>query len=192
MEKMVPLARQVTTPRLHLRLWQRGDEEPFAAMNADPRVREHYPNVLTREESDASAARIDTHFRRYGFGLFAIELRDAPGFIGYAGLMVPSFKAPCGPCVEIGWRLAFQHWGKGFATEAARAVLPVAFESAGLDEIVSFTTPGNVRSQRVMQKIGMTHDPADDFDHPLLPGHPLARHVLFRLRKSDWETARKT
>jgi RimJ/RimL family protein N-acetyltransferase len=159
-EKVKPLA---STSRLRLRLREPSDEAPFATMNADPRMREHYPSVLTREESDAAAARGRMHFDRHGLGLWAVELGDVPGFIGYAGIMFPSFKAPCGPCVEIGWRLAFAHWGKGFATL------------------------GNVRSQRVMQKIGMSHDPADDFDHPLLPeGHRLRRYVLYRLRKADW------
>src|SRR4029077_1287533 len=123
----------------------------------------------------------------HGFGLWAVELRDRPGFIGYAGLARPSFAAPSGPCVEIGWRLSFEHWGHGYATEAAEAAVTAGFESADLDEIVSFAAEGNERSRRVMEKLGMSPDPSDDFDHPLLPaGHRLARHVLSRLRQDDW------
>ena len=158
-------------------------------MNADPRVREHYPNVLTRAESEASIARIRTHFEQHGFGNWALELRERPGLIGYAGITHPSFSPPCGPCVEIGWRLAFDQWGHGYATEAAEAVVRAAFETVGLREIVSFATTGNLRSRRVMEKLGMSHDPADDFDHPILPpGHRLSRHVLYRLQRKDWES----
>jgi RimJ/RimL family protein N-acetyltransferase len=190
MDRPVSPLNNLLTPRLDLRLWRDEDSEPFASMNADPRVREHYPNVLTRSESDASMARIRAHFEQHGFGNWALELRDRPGLIGYAGLSHPSFPSPCGPCVEIGWRLAFAHWGHGYATEAAEAVVRAAFEKIGLEEIVSFATIGNVRSRRVMEKLGMTHDSADDFDHPLLPGHRLSRHVLYRLRRTDWESRR--
>jgi RimJ/RimL family protein N-acetyltransferase len=187
MRAMKNVPRQMTTPRLRLRRWEDRDAEPFAAMNADPRVREHFPDVLDRAESDASMARIRAHFDEHGYGVWAVELRDVPGFIGYAGLTHPRFAAPCGPCVEIGWRLAFAHWGRGYATEAARAALAVGFTEIGLAEIVSFATAGNARSRRVMEKIGMTHDPADDFDHPdLARGHELSRHVLYRLRRDDW------
>jgi len=180
---------EIVTPRLKLRLWQAGDEEPFAAMNADPRVREHFESVLTRAESDASIGRNHAHFEKHGFGAWAVELRERPGLIGVAGLTHPMFAAPCGPCVEIGWRFAFDDWRHGYATEAARAALSAGFEEIGLDEIVSFTTVGNVRSQRVMEKIGLHHDPADDFDHPLLPaGHRLARHVMYRLRRAQWQS----
>jgi RimJ/RimL family protein N-acetyltransferase len=177
----------LTTPRLRLRLWQDEDSVPFAAMNADPRVREYYPSVLTPAESDAAMGRIRAHFERHGFGNWALELCDHPGLIGYAGIAYPSFDAPSGPCVEIGWRLAFAHWGRGYATEAAEAVLGAAFEAIGLEEIVSFAAVGNLRSRRVMEKIGMSHDPADDFDHPSLIGHHLSRHVLYRLRRTDWQ-----
>jgi RimJ/RimL family protein N-acetyltransferase len=188
MGSMKPELCAMATPRLRLRLWHDRDAEPFAAMNADPRVREHFLNVMTREESDASMARIRAHFTDYGFGAWAVELRDRPGLIGFAGVTHPSFTAPCGPCVEIGWRFAFDHWGHGYATEAAREALRAGFEIVGLHEIVAFATVGNVRSRRVMEKIGLLHDEADDFDHPLLPaGHRVSRHVLYRLRKTDWE-----
>jgi RimJ/RimL family protein N-acetyltransferase len=170
------------TERLKLRGWRQEDREPFARMNADPRVMEFFPGILSRPRSDAYADRIEAHFSEHGFGLFAVELRESGEFIGFTGLAVPSFKAHFTPCVEIGWRLASAHWGLGFATEAARAIIQHSFETLRLDEIVSFTVPANVHSRRVIEKIGMTHDPADDFEHPGLPAdHPLRRHVLYRL-----------
>jgi RimJ/RimL family protein N-acetyltransferase len=174
---------ELTTARLRLRRWRPADRGPFAALNADPRVMEYFPAVLTREESDRSADRIDAHFERHGFGLWAVEVPGVTSFAGFTGLAVPSFNAPFMPCVEIGWRLAPSFWGCGYATEGARAVVAHGFGALGLDEIVSFTVPGNVRSRRVMEKLGMTHDPADDFD---LPTHPEAfkRHVLYRLKRA--------
>ncbi len=146
---------------------------------------EFFPKRLTREESDAMIDRIEDHFRSKGFGLYAAELRDDGRFIGYIGLHTPTFEAHFTPCVEIGWRLASDVWGQGLATEGARAVVRHAFEKLKLNEIVSFTVPANQRSVRVMDKIGMTRDAADDFEHPSLPaGHPLRRHVLYRLRNS--------
>ena len=188
MGSMRPELCALVTPRLRLRLWHEGDAESFAAMNADPRVREHFLGLLTREESDASVARMRAHFAKHGFGTWVVELRHRPGLIGFTGLTHPAFAAPCGPCVEIGWRFAYDHWGHGYATEAAKEALRAGFEWVGLQEIVAFTTVANVRSRRVMEKIGLSHDEADDFDHPLLPpGHRTSRHVLYRLRKADWE-----
>jgi RimJ/RimL family protein N-acetyltransferase len=173
------------TARLRLRTWQPSDREPFAQINADPRVMEFFPKRLTREESYAMVDRIESHFRSKGFGLYAAELRDEARFIGYVGLHTPTFEAHFTPCVEIGWRLASDVWGAGLATEGALAVVRYAFENLGLDEIVSFTVPANRRSIRVMEKIGMTRAAADDFDHPSLPaGHPLRHHVLYRLGNS--------
>ncbi len=170
----------IQTPRLLLRPWTTADRAPFAALNADPAVMEHFPSVLTRAESDAMADRIVAHFDRHGYGLWAVELPDVP-FAGFVGLNVPVFEAPFMPCVEIGWRLAAAQWGHGYAREAAAAVLKWAFGVKQIPEIVSFTVPGNARSRRVMEAIGMTHDPAGDFEHPLLPkGHRLRRHVLYR------------
>ncbi len=183
------------TDRLILREWCASDHEPFARMNADPRVMEFLPSTLSRAESDALVERIEAHFREHGFGLYAAELRPgvnastrATGgkFIGWIGLNVTRFEAHFTPCVEIGWRLAADYWGLGLATEGAREVLRYAFDDLALDEIVSFTVPANVRSTRVMQKLGMTRDAAGDFDHPSLPpGHPLRRHCLYRLRRAD-------
>ena len=172
------------TERLILRRPREADREPCARMNADPRVMEFFPAALSREESDALMDRIEAHRERHGFSWYAAELRETGKFIGFVGLAVPYFEAAFTPCVEIGWRLAAEYWGRGLATEGARAVVEYGFANLGLNEIVSFTTLGNVRSRRVMEKLGMTHDAADDFDHPsLLEGHPLRRHVLYRLRR---------
>jgi RimJ/RimL family protein N-acetyltransferase len=170
------------TERLLLRPWRDDDLDAFARLNADPRVNEYLPGPLTREESDAAARRLLAHFAEHGFGFWVIELPGTTPFIGFAGLSVPRFEAHFTPCIEIGWRLTAAHWGRGYATEAARAALRFGFERLGLVEIVSFTVPENRRSRAVMERLGMTHDPADDFDHPLLPaGHRLRRHVLYRI-----------
>jgi RimJ/RimL family protein N-acetyltransferase len=179
------------TERLILRRWQEPDRLIFRELNADPRVMEYMPGCLAPQASDEMMERIQRHFELHGFGLFAAELRADQSFIGYIGLSVPSFDAPFMPAVEAGWRIAARHWGKGLATEGAREVLRFGFESAGLDSVVSFTVPGNLRSLRVMEKLGMTHDPADDFDHPRLPeGHALRRHVLYRLHRKLWNQLR--
>ena len=172
----------LVTERLLLRRWRDSDRSPFARINADARVMEYLPLILSRGESDALVDRIEKHFHWHGFGLYAAEMRADGSFIGYVGLNVPAFRAKFTPCVEIGWRLDFEYWGRGLATEGARAVTRHAFLNLGVHEILSFTVPANRRSLRVMEKLGMTHDPADDFDHPGLPaGHPLRRHRLYRL-----------
>jgi ribosomal-protein-alanine N-acetyltransferase len=172
---------ELKTERLLLRAWGDADREPFARMNADPRVMEYFPAPLTRAESHALVDRIQAHFAEHGWGVWATELRATGEFIGFIGLNVPTFEAHFTPCVEIGWRLAAEHWGKGLATEGARAALDCAFDELRLPEVVSFTTVANHRSRCVMEKIGMRHDAADDFDHPGLPeGHALRPHVLYR------------
>lgn len=172
-----------TTERLILRHWRQSDRLPFSRLNADPRVMEYMPDTLTPEQSDALADRIEAHFRGHGFGLCAAELLRDGSFIGFIGLSIPSFQAHFTPCVEIGWRLAADYWGQGLATEGSREMVRYGFEQIGVDELVSFTVPRNVASRRVMEKIGMTRNLVDDFEHPLLPeGHPLRRHVLYRLR----------
>jgi RimJ/RimL family protein N-acetyltransferase len=166
-----------------LRAWRDEDLAPFAAMNADPRVMEHFPSVLTREESDAMVGRIRAAMEKNGFGFWAVEVPGVADFVGFIGLSIPSFAAPFMPCVEIGWRIAVEHWDKGIATEGARAALDAAFGELGLSEVVSFTVTGNTRSRRVMERLGMRHDAREDFDHPNVPeGHPLRRHVLYRIR----------
>ena len=173
---------EIKTGRLLLRRWRPSDRAPFAALNADPRVMEFMPKRLTRTESDQLIGRIEAHFLERGFGLWAVEILGEAPFAGFVGLSVPRFHAPFTPCVEVGWRLAADQWGKGYASEGAQAAVRFGFDELGLKEIVSFTVPANARSIRVMERLGMTHDPADDFDHPLLPpGHPLRRHVLYRL-----------
>jgi ribosomal-protein-alanine N-acetyltransferase len=173
--------------RVCLRRWRDEDREAFAAMNSDPRVMEFFPSRLSRVESDALADRIQEHFREQGFGLWAIEIPDVAPFIGFAGLTVPRFSARFTPCVEVGWRLAFEHWGRGYATEAARLALAYGFGSLALSEVVSFTSTGNHRSRAVMERLGMRRDPADDFDHPALAeSHPLRRHVLYRIDSSSY------
>ena len=171
----------IATPRLRLRPWRDEDLPAFAAVNADPRVTEFLPGPIDRDASDARAARIRDHFDRHGFGLWAVEVPGVADFVGFVGLSVPGFEAHFTPCVEVGWRLAHAHWGRGYATEAARAAIDFGFRRLALHEIVSFTVPDNRRSRAVMERIGMTRSPADDFDHPSLPeGHPLRRHVLYR------------
>ena len=165
---------ELVTDRLLLRRWRPEDRPLFAAINADPRVMEFFPKLLSREESDATVDRIEAHFAQHGFGLWAVEVPGVTPFAGFVGLAHPRFEATFTPCVEIGWRLAAEHWGRGYATEGATAALAFGFEQLKLAEILSFTVPGNVRSRRVMEKIGMTHSPADDFDHPLVSaGHKL-------------------
>lgn len=179
----MPVATKILeTDRLLLRRWEPKDREPFARMNHDPRVTEFLSSRLSRDKSDRFIERIEHHFVRHGFGLWAAELRASATLIGYVGLSVPAFEAHFTPCVEIGWRLAAEHWGQGLATEGAREVVRYAFEDLELRELVAFTVPANVRSQRVMEKLGMTHDPRDDFDHPGQPeGHALRRHLLYRI-----------
>jgi len=173
---------ELTTKRLRLRLWRDEDLPAFAALNSDPRVMQYMPKLLDRAESDAFAERIKENFARTGFGLWAVEVTGTADFIGFTGLSVPRFEAHFTPCVEIGWRLAFDYWGHGYATEAACASRDYGFSQLGLREIVSFTVTANQRSRKVMERIGMTHSSADDFEHPLLPeGHRCRHHVLYRL-----------
>jgi RimJ/RimL family protein N-acetyltransferase len=182
---------ELTTDRLLLRQWRDSDREPFAALNADPAVMEHFPALQTREQSDALIDRQLPAIEERGWGLWALEVRETGEFIGFTGLSVPSFEAHFLPAVEIGWRLAKGAWGNGYATEAARASLAHGFGPAGLDAVVSFTTTTNLPSQRVMQRIGMTHDEAGDFDHPRLEaGHRLQRHVLYRIDRAQWGASR--
>lgn len=181
------VATTLTTARLILRDWRDDDREPFAALSADPRVMEHYPAPLTRVESDAFIDRARLHIAAHDWGLWAIERQADGRLIGSAGLWEIPWGAPFTPAVEVGWRLAFDVWGNGYATEAGAASIADGFDRLGLDEIVSMTVPGNARSRRVMERLGLTRDPADDFDHPQMSvGHPLARHVLYRIDRSTW------
>ena len=182
-------ALELRTDRLVLRRWRDEDLAPFAALNGDPETMSYFPATLSREESDALVQRVERHFEKEGFGLFAVEVPGVTPFIGFVGLWPVDFLVPA---VEIGWRLEKQWWGNGYATEAARSVLAFAFSELGLDEIVSFTTEHNVASQRVMQRIGMTNDPNDNFEHPrIAPDHPLRPHVLYRITRATWEEAQR-
>lgn len=177
----------IETDRLLLRAWRPEDREPFAILNADPVVMECFPATLSQAESDALADLADARMAEQGFGWYAVEVKGRPAFVGFVGLNVPGYDIPCQPCVEIGWRLGREAWGQGYATEAATACLDHAFGPLGLAEIVSFTAVGNARSRRVMERLGMSRDPAEDFDHPLVePGHPLRRHVLYRMSAGRW------
>jgi RimJ/RimL family protein N-acetyltransferase len=175
-----------STSRLLLRQWRQRDRSPFAALNADPLVMEHFPALLTRDQSDAVVDRCAEQIQRNGYGLWAVEVRTSGEFIGFVGLAVPAWEAAFTPCTEIGWRLARSAWGQGYATEAARAALATAFGGVGLDDVVSFTTTRNLPSQRVMQRIAMTRDPSEDFNHPRVTDGPLRRHVLYRISRGDW------
>ncbi len=183
---------EIRTARLRIRSWRDGDFEAYAAMNADPRVMEFFPGVLSREESRERFARGSARLAELGYGLWPVEVIGGSPLIGICGLAAPDFTAHFTPAVEIGWRLAAEHWGQGYATEAARAVLAFGFEKLGLPEIVSFTTAANVRSRRVMEKLGMQRAPGDDFMHPLIAeGHPLRPHVLYRLRREAFSYLKK-
>ena len=182
---------ELRTERLVLRRWHDDDLEAFAAVNADERVCEFLPRPLTRAESDDLVARIEAHFDEHGLGLWCVDPVDEPGCVGFVGLAVPTFSAHFTPAIEVGWRLAPHVWGRGYATEGAEAALAAAFDGAGWDEVVSFTVPANVRSRAVMARLGLVHDPADDFDHPRLPeGDALRRHVLYRIDADRWRRRR--
>lgn len=183
---------ELRTERLVLRQWREGDLEPFAALNADPEVMRCFPAPLAREESDALVSRSSARIEEQGWGLWAVEVVGRTPFAGFVGLAAPGFEAHFTPAVEVGWRLAREQWGKGYATEGARAALAFGFDELGLAEIVSFTSVANERSRRVMERLGMARDTAGDFDHPVLPpAHALQRHVLYRLQRGQWTQSRE-
>ena len=176
------------TERLRLRQWCAADRKPFAALNADTKVMEFYPSPLDRAASIAMAVRCESLIAERGWGFWAVELKQTREFIGFVGLHTPTPKLPFSPCVEIGWRLTLQHWGKGFATEATRGALRVGFESLGLPEIVSFTAVRNLRSRAVMEKLGL-QEVTETFEHPSLPVDSAFReHCLYRLSREQWVT----
>lgn len=174
------------TNRLILRNWK--EEESFAILSADPRVMEFFPSPLTREESDASVRSASDHIEKYGWGKWAVVLVETGEFIGRIGLEEVDFQASFSPNIELGYRIAFEHWGKGYASEGAKAVLNYGFNILNLKEIIAFTSTKNLRSQLVMKRLGMNYDPTDDFDHPKLSvSHPLRRHVVYRIKLSEWK-----
>jgi len=170
------------TERLELRRWREADLDAFAAINADAEVMEHFPATLSRAQSAALIARIEACFEAHGYGLWALELREDGALAGFTGLAPVESAMAFAPSVEIGWRLARERWGRGLAHEAALAVIERAFGELGLEELVAYTAARNARSRRLMGRLGMRRDPAEDFAHPrLAAGDPLAAHVLYRL-----------
>jgi RimJ/RimL family protein N-acetyltransferase len=177
---------ELETSRLRMRQWRESDRTPFAAMNADPAVMEFFASPSSPTASDASIDAWQAQFAAQGWSNWAVELRESSEFIGFTGLSVPRRTFSFSPCVEVGWRLARRFWGRGFATEAARAALRVAFERLSLSEIVSFTAVGNLRSRAVMERIGMRNT-NQDFEYPgIIEGHPLRLHCLYRITRAEW------
>jgi RimJ/RimL family protein N-acetyltransferase len=178
---------ELRTRRTLLRQWKDADLPAWVAMNADPEVRRHFPTLLSEEEARAEAQRVRDWIAQRGWGIWALEIPGVLPFAGVVGLHVTTFEAPFVPCVELGWRLSAAAWGRGYATEAASAATEFAFDRLDLPEVVAFTIPANTRSRGVMEKLGMRHDPADDFEHPRVePGHPMRPHVLYRLTRENW------
>lgn len=183
--KTWPAPLELRTARTLLRQWKESDLPAWCAMNADARVRRHFAATLDFEQATQEAARIRAAIAQRGWGMWALELPGGLPFAGTVGLHVTTIDAPFVPTVELGWRLVPEAWGRGLATEAAQAAVHFAFEHLGLDEVTAYTAADNLPSQAVMQRLGMTRSPDDDFDHPSLePGHPLRRHRLFRLRRA--------
>ncbi|MEW6707410.1 MAG: GNAT family N-acetyltransferase [Pseudomonadota bacterium] len=183
--KTYPHPLELRTKRTLLRQWKDSDLPAWCAMNADPEVRRYFPSVHTEEEARGEAERIRAALVQRGWGFWALELPGKLPFAGCVGLLVPAFEAHFTPAVEIGWRLPREAWGFGYASEAARAAAEFAFTHLEVDEIVAITTPANAPSRKVMERLGMWHDAAGDFDHPRLPaGHPMQRHVLYRLDRA--------
>lgn len=181
---------EAETERLLLRQWHESHLEPFYRLNADPRVMEFFPTPLNRAQSDRVAARCQAHIEEHGWGFWAVELKDSGAFVGFVGLNIPTATLPFSPCVEIGWRLAVEHWGKGLATEAAKESLRIGFEVVQLPEIVSFAVISNVRSRNVMTRIGM-YDTTLTFEHPSIEkGSPLREHCLYRMNQAQWNERR--
>ena len=184
----MPRPIEFSTERLHLRQWRASDVEPFAALNADPRVMEFFPSTLTLEASATIVERVQAQISERGWGFWAAQLLESGHFIGFVGLHVPTVALPFSPCVEVGWRLAFPYWGQGLATEAAKGALRVGFEQLTLPEIVSFTAVGNQRSRAVMERLGM-HNAEKNFEHPSVPeGSPVREHCLYRLSQAQWRS----
>ena len=179
---------ELETDRLRLRQWIQSDRESFARLNADLRVMEFLPSILDRVASDAMIDRLQAKIAERGWGFWAVESKHDKQFIGFVGLEIPKADLPFSPCVEIGWRLAFEYWGKGFATEAAQAALKIGFDRLELPEILSFTATINHRSSAVMERLGMSREP-ETFQHPNLAiGHPLREHYLYRLSREKWQS----
>lgn len=174
------------TARLSLRTWRQEDIADLVRLSEDPSVHEFLPGPWTAEKASVLADTQNRLYERHGTCYFASTLRDSGALVGFVGLKYQDFEQPFAPCFELGWFLGRRYWGQGYASEGARAGIAHGFGKLGLEEIISFTVPENVRSRRVMERLGLRHDPAGDFAHPALPpGHRLSRHVLYRLRRPD-------
>lgn len=188
--KTFPHPLELRTPRTVLRAWKDSDLPAWCEMNADAEVRKHFPSVHTEAEAVGEADRIRAQIAQHGWGFWALEVPGVTPFAGVVGLLVPAYEAHFVPCVEIGWRLARGTWGNGYAIEAARAAARFAFDVLDQDEIIAITVPANTPSRKVMERLGMRHDAAGDFDHPRVPeGHPMRRHVLYRLDRASFRRA---
>ena len=172
----------IHTERLELRKWIDSDFMPFAEMNQDAEVMKYFPRTLTDDETATLITKINNHFEKYGFGLFVVEKTATKEFIGFTGFMVPSFKSFFTPCIEIGWRIKKDEWNNGYAMEAAKACLQYGFEKLQFEKVYSFTSKINLKSEKLMQKIGMIKD--GEFDHPDISfDNPLCRHILYKNEK---------
>jgi RimJ/RimL family protein N-acetyltransferase len=177
----------IETKRLILRTWKKEDVQPYFQINQDPRVIEFLRGALTVEQINDSMIADNSHQQQHGYALWATELKETKQLLGFIGLKYVDWSAHFTPAVEIGWRLGSQYWGQGFATEGAKAAVDYGFKKCGLKEIVSFTVPANMRSIRVMEKIGLKRDTKGDFAHPKLPAnHPLSQHILYRLKVDEY------
>lgn len=177
---------EIVTARLRMRRWRADDLDAFASINADPIVMQCFPSPLTRQQTEALIDELEQHFDRHGYSQWALEVKNTGELIGFTGLTDVGGQLPFAPATEVAWRLAANAWGRGYAYEAARAAIDFGWGTAGLTEIVSFTAKPNHRSERLMQRLAMTHDPADDFDHPKLPvADRLRPHVLYRIRRES-------
>lgn len=177
----------IETDRLILRTWLDNDLQPMLAINQDPKVMEYFPSLQDLEMTKNFIDKVNAHFEKHSYSLYATVRKDTGEFIGFIGLLIADFDAHFTPATEIGWRLSSKHWGQGFATEGAKAVLDYAFRELKIPEIVSFTAEGNAKSVKVMQKIGLRHNENDDFDHQKLDDtNPLKRHVLYRLNRQEY------
>jgi RimJ/RimL family protein N-acetyltransferase len=178
------VAVSLRTSRLLLRPWRDADVAAFAELSTDPAVMEFLRPLTEPGAAEAWAARVRDHWRRHAFGQWVVEIPGEASFIGVVGLSTVSYEAHFTPAVEVAWRLAPAYWGRGYATAAARAALDYGFNTLGLAEIVAVTVPPNIRSRRVMERLGMTRASEDDFDHPSIPEGPRKRHVLYRLLRT--------
>lgn len=175
------------TERLILREWKDEDRSIFARMNGDPMIMEHMPRALDEKASNKLVDRFQKHFKEHGYGLYACERKSDGAFMGFVGLETVIIDVPFKPAVEIAWRLDYEYWGHGYATEAAQRVLQHAFEELNLKEIVAFSVHDNARAIHIIEKLGMKRDPKGDFDYPgLAKGHPLGRFSLYRLKRKDY------